>query len=311
MDQRLIRRINRKKEELDSFRPLPASVLKRLEEDISLQWIYNSNAIEGSTISLKETRLILETGITIGGKSLREHFEVINHREAIEYVEEFVQKDLMISSFNVRELHKLILSKIDDINAGKYRKAQVQIAGAAFTPPEAWKIDALMDDWSAWVADNEERLHPVEWATISHHRLVAIHPFVDGNGRTARLVMNLLLMMKGYPPAIILRENRAQYYSVLARADEGHPEGLENLVGKSVERSLDTYLLACRPSPYPPKSDEVLISLKEVCQETPFSQEYLSLLARLGRLEAVKRGKTWFTTRSAVKAYIDSRHKKE
>jgi Fic family protein len=303
IEPRLLKRLEAKKAQLDGLRPLPFAAVNRLRDGILIEWIYNSNAIEGSTVTLQETRLILETGLTIGGKSLREHFEVINHREAIQYVEELVQNTEPITAFHVRQIHKLILTHIDDENSGSYRKTQVRIAGASFTPPESWQITSLMAEWSDWVASFEGAIHPVNLAAQAHHRLVAIHPFVDGNGRTARLVMNLLLMRKGYPPTVILRTNRRQYYSVLAKADSGNADALENFVGRAVENSLNLYIEACKPVMKSPKPEDEWISLQEACIGTPYSQEYLSLLARLGRIEATKRGRNWYTTRKAIKVY--------
>ena len=306
IEHRLLKRLDTKKTQLDGLRPLPVAAINRLRDGILIEWIYNSNAIEGSTVTLQETRLILETGLTIGGKSLREHFEVINHREAIQYVEELIQNTEPITAFHVRQIHKLILTHIDDENAGSYRKTQVRIAGASFTPPESWQITSLMAEWSDWVARAEGTLHPVILAAQAHYRLVAIHPFVDGNGRTARLVMNLLLMRRGYPPTVILRANRRQYYSVLAKADSGKTDALENFVGRAVENGLNLYIETCKSVTKSPKAEEEWIPLREACVGTPYSQEYLSLLARLGRIEAMKRGRNWYTTRRAVKAYQNS-----
>ncbi len=306
IEARLLKRLETKKARLDSLRPLPATAVNRLREEILIEWIYNSNAIEGSTITLQETRLILETGLTIGGKSLREHFEVINHREAIQYVEELIQNSEPITAFHIRQIHKLILTNIDNGNAGNYRKTQVRIAGAPIVPPESWQIPNLMIEWGDWLLRSENDLHPIALAAQAHHRLVAIHPFVDGNGRTARLVMNLLLMRKGYPPTVIMRTNRRQYYSVLARADVGKTDALVNFVGRAAESSLNLYLEACLPKVKAPEPEDEWIPLRDACIGTPYSQEYLSLLARLGRIDATKKGRNWYTTRQAVKAYQES-----
>ena len=305
LETRLFNRIQQKKAQLDQLRPLPAAAVQRLREQLMVEWIYNSNAIEGSTLTLRETQLILETGLTIGGKSLREHFEVINHRDAIRYVESLVAEDAPITPQIVRELHHLVLKGIDDENAGQYRALAVRIAGSSHQPPRAWEVPAQMQDWSAWLNGAAMALHPVERAAMAHHRLVAIHPFIDGNGRTARLVMNLLLMKNGYPPTVIRQENRRQYYKVLAQADGGNHRPLVNFVGMAVERSLTLYLEACTPD-IPVAEDSVWIPLREAAEGTPYSQEYLSLLARRGRLEAVKRGRVWYTTRQAVADYMQS-----
>ena len=306
LEPRLYDRLQTKKQQLDALRPLPVGAVQRLREQMNVEWTYNSNAIEGSTLTLRETMLILETGLAIGGKSLREHFEVINHRDAIEYVESLAVTDVALSPLHVREIHKLVLKGIDDKNAGQYRQLPVGIAGASHQPPEAWQVPALMDEWGDWLRNESSDLHPVLRAAILHHRLVSIHPFIDGNGRTARLAMNLMLMQAGYPPTIILRINRRQYYQVLARADSGDLRPFINFVGRAVERSLTLYLEACTPLSEPVSEQDAWIPLAEAARDTPYSQEYLSLLARKGRLEAIKRGRVWYTTRQAIETYIES-----
>jgi len=306
LEPRLLARLEAKKAQLDARRPLPAAAVRRLYQQLTVEWIYNSNAIEGSTLTLRETQLILETGLTIGGKTLREHFEVINHKEAIDYVEGLVAGDEPVTPFHVRRIHQLLLARIDDGNAGQYRALPVRIAGTRHQPPDPWEVSRLVDEWGEWLGGPALGLQPVERAASAHHRLVAIHPFIDGNGRTARLVMNLLLMRDGYPPTIILRVNRGQYYRVLARADAGDQKPLVNLVGRAVERSLTLYLEACTPRSEPHPPEDEWLPLREAAQGTPYSQEYLSLLARKGRLEAIKRGRVWYTTRRAVAAYQQS-----
>lgn len=306
LELRLLNRLQQKKAQLDALRPLPATALHRLNQQLTVEWIYNSNAIEGSTLTLRETQLILETGLTIGGKSLREHLEVINHQEAIKYVETLTAGDKPITTLHVRKIHRLVLARIDDDSAGQYRNLPVRIAGSTHQPPEAWEVPHQMTNWESWLNDSTLTLHPIERAAVAHHRLVAIHPFLDGNGRTARLLMNLLLMRDGYPPTIIMRVNRRQYYNVLARADAGFEAPLVNFVGRAVERSLTLYLEACTPITVPPTPEDEWIPLREAAEGTPYSQEYLSLLARTGRLEAMKRGRIWYTTRQAVKVYQQS-----
>ena len=306
LETRLVARLDQKKHDLDALRPLPAAAVRRLQEQLTLEWIYNSNAIEGNTLTLQETRLILETGLTIGGKSLREHFEVTNHRTAIAYVEALMQEPEPVSAFHVRQIHRLVMAQIDDEAAGVYRQLPVRIAGAVHTPPDAWEVARLMTEWSDWLAGAAQELHPVERAALAHHRLVAIHPFLDGNGRTARLVMNLLLLRDGYPPTVILKLNRGQYYRVLAQADGGRVAPFVNFVGRAVERSLTLYLEACTMQTAAPSGVDKWIPLRTAAIDTPYSQEYLSLLARTGRLEAIKRGRNWYTTRRAVGQYQQS-----
>ncbi|MEW5989459.1 MAG: Fic family protein [Chloroflexota bacterium] len=305
-EPRLLARLEQKKTQLDARRPLPAAALRRLREQLALEWTYNTNAIEGSTLTLQETCFIVETGLTIGGKSLREHLEVTNHYKAIDYIETLAEGEEPVMPFHVRQIHKLVLAGIDDENAGQYRTLPVRIGGAAHQPPEAWEVPHRMQRWGDWLGEAAVNLHPVALSALAHHRLVAIHPFVDGNGRTARLVMNLLLLRHGYPPAIIARVSRRQYYRVLAQADAGREGPLVNFTGRAVERSLTLYLEAGTPQTQPPAAEETWIPLREAAAGTPYSQEYLSLLARRGRLEAIKRGRLWYTTRQAVAAYLNS-----
>ena len=306
LEARLVQRIDEKKRQLDHLRPLPTSAVQRLQEQLMVEWIYHSNAIEGNTLTLRETQLILQTGLTVGGKSLREHFEVINHREAITFVESLVAQAEPVTPFQVRQIHALVLKGLDDENAGQYRQLSVRIVGAAHQPPAAWEVLRLMVDWGDWLEGAAKQLHPVEQAALAHHQLAAIHPFIDGNGRTARLVMNLLLLKVGFPPTVIRQESRHQYYRVLAQADVGNAKPFVNFVGRAVDRSLAFYLAACVPQVVAPAADDQWLPLRSAAEGTPYSQEYLSLLARRGQLEAVKRGRVWYTTRRAVAEYQQS-----
>jgi hypothetical protein len=155
LEPRLLTRLQQKKTQLDALRPLPTTAVNRLNEQLTIEWIYNSNAIEGSTLTLRETQLILETGLTTGGKSLREHLEVINHQEAIRYVETLTVRDEPITALHVRQIHRLVLARIDDDNAGQYRTMQVRIAGSTPQPPDAWEVSQLSTDWEIWRPQTE------------------------------------------------------------------------------------------------------------------------------------------------------------
>ena len=202
------------KSRLDSHRPLPPEAVANLRENLLLRWTYHSNAIEGNTLSLKETKVVLE-GITVGGKTMTEHLEAINHRDAILFIEELVTEQQPITEYHIKSIQQLILRKIDDANAGVYRKINVTIAGAEHRPPEAIHVPSQMQAFITECNDAIANFHPVERAARIHADLVGIHPFVDGNGRTSRLVMNLELMKAGYPPAIITVEQRLAYYEAL------------------------------------------------------------------------------------------------
>ncbi|MCA9428447.1 MAG: Fic family protein [Candidatus Omnitrophica bacterium] len=232
------------KQRLDDLQPLPPEVVANLHEDLVVRWTYHSNAIEGNTLTLKETKVALE-GVTIGGKSLREHFEAINHRDAIAYVEAVVENREPFSAHMIRNLHALILKNIDDANAGVWRKYNVTIAGADHTPPEALEVPQLMDRFIEWHEEQSTELHPVELAARTHTDFVGIHPFVDGNGRSARLLMNLDLMRAGFPPVILPVESRLAYYEAIDKAHvNGDYSAILDLIGGLAEKAFDPYFRA-------------------------------------------------------------------
>ncbi len=204
------------KKELDNKRTIPKDTFRTIQEKINLEWTYNSNGIEGNTLTLKETQVVLE-GITVGGKSIKEHLEAINHEQAILFLNDLVKDDNPITEWNIKSIHSLILKEIDNENAGRYRSENVTIKGATHIPPDFVKVPELMErlilNYKNW-----NKYHPIIQATLLHGELVKIHPFVDGNGRTSRLIMNLDLMKHGFKTVIIKKENRLQYYEVLDKA---------------------------------------------------------------------------------------------
>lgn len=205
------------KEVIDHHRPISKELANSLREKLIVEWTYNSNAIEGNTLTLSETKVVLE-GITIGGKSMVEHLETINHREAILFIEELISNKESISEWNIRSIHALILKGIDNINVGKYRSGNVAISGAQHIPPRHYEVDNLMQKFIAEYQNEWKDYHPVIRATLLHGEFVKIHPFIDGNGRTARLILNFELIKNGYTPIIIKAENRVEYYDVLDSA---------------------------------------------------------------------------------------------
>lgn len=234
--------IDKKRAELEKYRPLPKNTLKSLRENMLVEWTYNTNAIEGNTLTITETKVVLE-GITIGGKSIREHLEVINHREAILFLEELVNKNEPFSERNIKDLHRLVLKNIDNENAGIYRHENVIISGAKHRPPEHFLIKEQMERLVADYNGHWREKHPIERAALLHGEFVKIHPFIDGNGRTARLLLNFELMKNGYPPAIIKAEMRPEYYDSLDQAHNSGDYGkFVQLVAGCVETSLDLWL---------------------------------------------------------------------
>lgn len=292
---------------LNHNRPLPSTAISKIKEALTIEWTYNSNSIEGNTLSLRETQMVLQDGITIRGKSLREHFEAKNHEKAIYYLNEIVNDDYKLRSIDILSLHNLVLRTIEDDFAGRIRNAGVRISGANFVPPNANKISDLLDELIQFVNDNPLQLNDIELATIFHHKLVWIHPFFDGNGRTVRLAMNLLLLRKGFAPAIILKNDRKKYYEALNQANKGNYQKLTLLMCQALERTVNIYLTSI-----PSENDEEYQSIANIVSEpnSPYSQEYVSLLARQGKIDAYKEGRNWVTTKKAINEYINNRQRK-
>ena len=272
--QRLIEQLDLKKAELDAYRPLPAETLKKIRSRIDFEWNYHSNAIEGNRLDENETRLLLSRGLTAQGKPLKDHLDIQGHKEAIEILEEYIQNKNELSNYFIQYLHQTLLKEPYEVEAidtegnrvmrmisiGKYKKFPNNVKTQSgsifhFTPPEF--VDSEMVDLIDWYREAENKimtneslaLHPVDLASELHYRFVRIHPFDDGNGRMARLLMNFCLMRLGFPPAVIESENkqRGAYYEALSIADEtGNLQTLALLVGKAALKTLDLSLAAAR-----------------------------------------------------------------
>lgn len=299
LDERLADRLALKKKQLDNFRPLPTSVVKQLYEELRVELTYHSNAIEGNTLSLHETRLVVKYGLTIGGHNLREHLEATNHAEAFDYLTKLAHdENAPLTLDNIFSLHRLVMDKLDP-QAGQFRQAYVHIAGALIEPPPARNLPKLMQEWLSWVNGQERKqYHPIVQATIAHHGFETLHPFNGGNGRTGRLLLNLLLMRSGYVPALLVKNWRGGYISALRNADSGNYSPLANLIGLAVEGGLDLYLKACADAP-----NDLLKPLAELAKESGYDVNYLGLLIRQGRIEATKREGRWYSTQAAIAKY--------
>lgn len=238
--------LHQKKQKLDGCRPLSPALVRNLEDWFRVELTYTSNAIEGNTLTRQETALVVEKGLTVGGKTLTEHLEAQNHAKAFDWVQSIIgKKPQDLKEKDILYLHSLILKGIDDANAGHYRSVPVRISGSSVILPNPRKVPDLMAKFMEEI--HHSKLNPVELAAAVHYELVTIHPFVDGNGRTARLLMNLILMMHGYPPAIIRKRDRLAYIDALEKAQLGGPkDDYYNLIEKAVDRSLDIYLKAVK-----------------------------------------------------------------
>ncbi len=301
IQKELLARIDEKMKRLDSMRPIPADALGKLHGEMRLAHTYHSNAIEGNTLTLQETKLVLEEGLTIGGKSLREHIEASNNAKAFDLMEELAKKKRSIDQITIQKIHEIVTKGILD-DAGRYRTRNVRIAGAVKASPDWSKIMKLMDELIEKIAESKE--HPVETTSFLHHRFVEIHPFSDGNGRVARLLMNLYLIARDYPTVVLKKEERGKYYKSLKTADAGNLASFANFIAKAVNENLTLYLSISG-------GIDELLPLNELAPATPYSQEYLSLRSRQGLLDAVKIGKIWYSSKSVVEQYLYKHGKKE
>lgn len=306
LSQRLYERIREKKKALDSLRPLDKLQLQRVREEFLMEYVYNSTSIEGNTLTLNETRLVLKEGITIGGKTLREHLDITNQEEAIDWIEGFLKRKKEVKEADILTLHRITLKGISNYWAGRYKTSQNWIAGSRLKPTPPYKVRSEMGNLVHSLKDNPEKYNPIELASFAHHELARIHPFVDGNGRVARLLCNLILMRKGYLPITILARDKKKYFDCLEKAHFGNLKVFAEFIALRVEESLIHYLTALTRT----KKKNELLPLSVLAEETPHSQEYLSLLARRGMLAATKINGVWHSTREEIRRY-KQRIKKE
>ena len=259
-----------KKAKLDALRPLPATQLRNLEEWFRVELTYTSNAIEGNTLTRAETALVVEKGLTVGGKSLVEHLEASNHVGALDWIGEQVKRSpSSITQRDILTIHEMILRRIDDENAGRFRNVGVRISGSMVVLPNPLKLTSLMDAFEQWLRNPEDGVHPVMVAAEAHYKLVSIHPFTDGNGRTARLLMNMILLMHGFPPAIIRPRDRLAYLNALEKGQLGNSkEDFLKLIAEAVDRSLDIYLKTAANEDIEPEREASLLTIGKLAKAT-------------------------------------------
>lgn len=241
LDQRYYNMIDKKRELLLQV-PDTNLAFKRAKKESYFQHIYHTNAIEGNTLNLIQTRTIVETRMAIAGKSIVEHNEVLGLDAALQFLDSsLLQKIGRITVDDILALHKRVLGFVDPMEAGVFRKTQVYVG--EFAPPKPELIITLMQEFVEWLNSAEAlSLHPIEYAALVHYKLVYIHPFIDGNGRTSRLLMNLALMQAGYPPVIIKVDDRLDYYEHLREGNRGDVRPFIRFVAKCTEQTIDEYL---------------------------------------------------------------------
>jgi Fic family protein len=234
------------KRRLQAARPLNDKALKKIKAAFEMEYTYESNRIEGNTLTLQETALVVSEGVTIGGKSMREHLEAINHAQAIELIKEIAAPGIEVAERTVKEIHALILHGVSREQAGQYRNVPVMIVGSRHIPPQPWLIQPQMENFILEYRQMEaDGAHPVLIAAYLHDELVKIHPFIDGNGRTSRLLMNLYLLSKGYTITVLKGDNEAKrlYYTALEASHvENDKEPFNMLMANAVKSSLENYL---------------------------------------------------------------------
>jgi Fic family protein len=217
----LLEKIDKEKQIIDNIRPLSDSILKQLKEYYRIGLTYSSNALEGNSLTISETKVVLEDGLTIGGKPLVDTLEAMGHSEAFDFMYDLASENSFTED-NIKELHRLFYRHIDEKRAGEYRKEKVIITGTSFVPPTPGKIPGEMFLYINDINTAVNKIHPVLAASLAHREFVRIHPFIDGNGRTARLLMNLILFRAGYPITIIPPVLRSEYISFLKLGHESN-----------------------------------------------------------------------------------------
>jgi Fic family protein len=241
----LLAAIDSQKEVLDSRHPLTTEQVLRIKRVYDVDLTYNSNAIEGSTMTFNETKLVLNEGLTIGGKRLSEHLEIINHRDAIDFIEQVSSHQIGVSIKDIKDIHYLILKGIDNKYAGTFRDRPVGVRrsdGTIYHFTDPLLINDAIGIFINALKQNEQ--HPILRAATAHFDFVTIHPFIDGNGRTARLLMNLILLQYGYPPAIIRMVNKVNYILAIETAQNEHNlYDFYTVVANAVAESIASYLV--------------------------------------------------------------------
>lgn len=284
---------------VDSKRPLLPTVVNKLKESFRAEYVYNTNAIEGNSLTLRETQLLIEEGMTVHGKSLRELDEARNHPGALDYMEHLASENKSMTESDINTLHQILMKgTIEERFVGRYRTGQIGISGARHIPPPAYEVPRLMEEFVKMVNDNPRELTTVELAAMALHRLVYIHPFEDGNGRMSRLLANLVLLRKRYPPVIILNADKRRYLNYLAKADAGDYTPLVNFFAQYVIKHLDMILRAQEQKP-----EDDLLTLVEAEKLSSLSAAYLRVLANRGLIQASKEGREWRISRRELHDY--------
>ena len=231
---------------LSTLRPLPTCAIHKIQDALAIAYIYESNRIEGNTLTLQETALIVNEGVIVSGKSMREHLEAINHAQAVYFINDMAKREIAISQTIIKKIHALILHGIDRENAGRYRNVPIMISGSTYLPPSPFLIEKLMEEFMfEFDRKEKEGEHPVIIAAYLHDELVRIHPFIDGNGRTSRLLMNLYLLQRGYTLITLKSDDdiKLHYYNALEKSHtENNTDDFYLLIAEAERDALKRYV---------------------------------------------------------------------
>lgn len=274
------------KKQLDTHKPYSNELVRNLQEWYKIELTYTSNAIEGNTLTRQETALVVEKGITIDGKSIVEHLEAVNHVKALDYIMMFEKDSIKdISRNTILDIHAQILRGIDIVNAGRFRTVPVRISGSTVVLPNPLKVPDLIDEFISWLHETNE--DSIDVAIRAHFRLVSIHPFSDGNGRTARLLMNLILLQAGFPPAIIRNEDRKIYIDSIEKGQlHGDLSDYNTFMYQAIERSLLIYLESFEPKKETYMPTEKLLKIGELAKATSESVPTIRYWTKEGLLQS-------------------------
>lgn len=268
LDKRTLRRIDEKRNTLSTI-PDKNAALIRAKKEAYFQHIYHTVGIEGNTMNLAQTRAIVETRVAVAGKSIDEHNEILGLDAAMKYINAtLVNRVGSISIKDILEIHRRVLGHVDPVEGGQFRRTQVYVGG--HIPPGPDDIHYLMEEFALWLnSEAAIRMHPVKYAAIAHYKLVHIHPFADGNGRTSRLLMNMILMQAGYPPVIIHKQHRHKYYEHLQTANAGDVRPFVRFIAECTEQTLDLFLWA---------TSEFSRQVPALSQEILFTEEHNTIV---------------------------------
>lgn len=284
----ILEAIKKKKNQFDDLKPFSKTFQNNMEEWYRIELTYTSNAIEGNTLTRQETALVVEKGLTVEGKTIVEHLEAINHAKAYEYIQSLKLNNITkITKQIILKIHETILQNIDSQNAGRYRNVPVRIAGSTVILPNPLKVPYLMEQFVNWLHNSKKTIPEI--AIEAHLKFVSIHPFADGNGRTARLLMNLVLLTGGYPPVVISNKNRKQYIDSIEKVQlTDDLSDYEIFMLESIEKSFDNFLGIVELKEKNKKTEIRLIKIGELAKETKETVVTIRYWTKMGLLKVAK-----------------------